>query len=1206
MMRPRMTEADVLSMISKSSEFENIRVREEEMTELHNLESEAMCAVKGSIDTNYGKANILLQAYVSKLTLQDFALVSDTAYVAQNAARILRACFEIAMSRNWGPAAAVILSLSKSVDRRMWSFEHPLAQFDLPIEIIHKLDNGPKKMTLEAMRDMNVIELGNVIRHNKMAPTVAKCVEQFPSLYLEAAVAPITRSVLKVTLFITPEFTWNDRVHGSAEPFWIWVEDAENVEILHSEYFLLTKRQQYETQKLGFTIPLPSVTSTTDGLPPQIFVRAISDKWIGAETVIPVSFKHLILPSLQASVHTDLLDLSPLPISSLQDPVLESICAKRFDYFNAVQTQIFHTLYHTEHNALIGAPTGSGKTVAAELAMWASFREHPTSKVVYIAPLKALVRERVIDWRARLTTPLNRRLVELTGDVTPDLKTIEEADIIITTPEKWDGISRNWQSRSYVKSVSLVIIDEIHLLGGDRGPILEIIVSRMNYISCQTQNKVRIVGLSTALANAHDLAEWLGIRHIGLFNFRHSVRPVPLDIYIEGYPGKHYCPRMMSMNKPTYAAIMTHSPTKPVIVFVSSRRQTRLTAQDLISLCAADDNPRRFLKVPEQDLEIITSQTRDPALKLSLGFGIGLHHAGLVDSDRKMVEELFVNNKIQILVATSTLAWGVNFPAHLVVVKGTEFFDAKKRGYVDFPITDVLQMMGRAGRPQFDDSGVATILVHDVKKNFYKKFLHEPFPVESSLHLHLHDHFNAEIVSGTIKSKQDAVDFLTWTYFYRRLPMNPTYYGLESTDAHSISVFLSGIIEKTINDLCEAGACDVEGGFYVRPTVLGRIASYYYLQYRTLDMLKKRLTRDYRVSGREDDHDRPDGDFTRLMRILADAPEYEELPVRHNEDNHNKELEPMLPVPAYDPYKKGQSQFGGPRMVQGYDSPHLKAFMLLVAHLSRMTSFPVTDYATDLISVLDQSVRVMQAMVDVCADQGYLATSKAVMKMMQCIKQGRWPLDSTLLTLPRITPDMLPLLKHQGRPITEISQLVRLAAPDLDRIFKQVSQLSPQHIQDITRIVMSMPAMNIKYKIDSAKQSDGGETILRAGDSYTLKIEATRHRAYRSLNGSTLDYRTYTPRFPKPQFEGWWLVLCDPVADELIALKRLSPSGSGRGAGDVERGNERVNRDGRLNASLEFTIPEEVEGANKEFGIWLISDAYLGLDVYARFDVAIV
>jgi replicative superfamily II helicase len=97
------------------------------------------------------------------------------------------------------------------------------------------------------------------------------------------------------------------------------------------------------------------------------------------------------------------------------------------------------------------------------------------------------------------------------------------------------------------------------------------------------------------------------------------------------------------------------------------------------------------------ELEALLTQVQDPNLKHTLGFGIGIHHAGLKDRDRKLAEELFINGKIQILIATSTIAWGVNLPAHLVIIKGTEYYDAKTRGYVDFPVTDVLQMMGRAG-----------------------------------------------------------------------------------------------------------------------------------------------------------------------------------------------------------------------------------------------------------------------------------------------------------------------------------------------------------------------------------------------------------------------------------------------------------------------------------------------------------------------------
>lgn len=77
---------------------------------------------------------------------------------------------------------------------------------------------------------------------------------------------------------------------------------------------------------------------------------------------------------------------------------------------------------------------------------------------------------------------------------------------------------------------------------------------------------------------------------------------MPLECHIQGFPGKFYCPRMATMNKPAYAAIQLHSPIKPVLVFVSSRRQTRLTALDLIAFAAAADRPRQFLHVAEHEL----------------------------------------------------------------------------------------------------------------------------------------------------------------------------------------------------------------------------------------------------------------------------------------------------------------------------------------------------------------------------------------------------------------------------------------------------------------------------------------------------------------------------------------------------------------------------------------------------------------------------
>lgn len=147
-----------------------------------------------------------------------------------------------------------------------------------------------------------------------------------------------------------------------------------------------------------------------------------------------------------------------------------------------------------------------------------------------------------MDWQNKLgRNGLGYHIEELTGDVTPDLQALKKSDLLIVTPEKWDSISRGWQRRSYVSDVELVIIDEIHLLGVDRGPVLEVIVSRMRFISAQKNHPIRFIGLSTALANPRDLADWLGIENIGVYNFRPSVRPIPMTIHISGFPGKHYC-----------------------------------------------------------------------------------------------------------------------------------------------------------------------------------------------------------------------------------------------------------------------------------------------------------------------------------------------------------------------------------------------------------------------------------------------------------------------------------------------------------------------------------------------------------------------------------------------------------------------------------------------------------------------------------------
>ena len=371
---------------------------------------------------------------------------------------------------------------------------------------------------------------------------------------------------------------------------------------------------------------------------------------------------------------------------------------------------------------------------------------------------------------------------------------------------------------------------------------------------------------------------------------------------------------MATMNKPCYAAIKQHSPTQPTLIFVASRRQTRLTALDIISYAAADENAKIFLGCSEDFIESVAETIEDEALHHTLTFGIGIHHAGLSNSDRDAMERLFLGGQIRVLVATATLAWGVNLPAHFVIVKGTEYFDGKSSRYVDYPLTDVLQMIGRAGRPGFDTSGVALVMIAEDKKNYYRKFLYSPFPVESCLFEKMCENLNAEISIGTIKSTVDAVGYLMWTFYARRVKANPSYYGAKSNTADAIEDFLLEVVKETLKKLKEHGCIEIEDSDVIdraiTPTILGRCASNYYLLYRTPKQVEFAIREARKfikkaIDETEDELKTSKGDclvaFTRTARVdeisaawllysLSSTHEFDELPVRHNEEHLNAEL----------------------------------------------------------------------------------------------------------------------------------------------------------------------------------------------------------------------------------------------------------------------------------------------------------------------------
>lgn len=777
LLKPTLSEIELFRVFSLSGEFRNITVREEEKLELLKLMERVPIPIKESIEEPSAKVNVLLQAYISQLKLEGFALMSDMVYVTQSASRLMRAIFEIVLHRGWAQLADKTLTLCKMVDRRMWQSMSPLRQFKkMPEEIVKKIEK--KNFPWERLYDLEPNEIGELIRVPKLGKAIHKYVHQFPKLELSTHIQPITRSTLRVELTITPDFQWDEKVHGQSEGFWILIEDVDSEVILHNEFFLLKAKYAGDEHLIKFFVPV------FEPLPPQYFLRIVSDRWIGAETQLPISFRHLILPEKNLPA-TELLDLQPLPITALRQTQFEQLyngqfAQCKFAQFNPIQTQVFNAVYNSDDNVFIGAPTGSGKTTIAEFAVLRLFSQQSDGRCVYLVSKDSVADLVFADWQQKLAPVLGVKVVKLTGETGTDLKLLAKGQIIVTTSDKWDVLSRRWKQRKNVQNVHLFIIDELQLIGAEEGPVLEVVCSRMRYISSQIEKQIRIVALSSSLSDARDVAQWLGCNPNATFNFHPSVRPIPLELHVQGFNMTHNASRISAMSKPVYNSIVKFSPHKPVIVFVSSRKQARLTAIDILTYCASESQDSRFFHAEDEDMRPFLAKMTDKTLKETLSQGVAYIHEGLTALDRRMVEQLFESGAVQIAVVTRDLSWGLGISAHLVVIMDTQFYNGKNHSYEDYSITDVLQMVGRANRPTSDDVDAKCVLMCQTsKKDFYKKFLNESLPIESHLDHRMHDHFNAEIVTKTVENKQDAVDYLTWTFLYRRLTQNPNYYNLQ-------------------------------------------------------------------------------------------------------------------------------------------------------------------------------------------------------------------------------------------------------------------------------------------------------------------------------------------------------------------------------------------------------------------------------------------
>lgn len=977
-LKPVLTPIELFRIFSMSEEFKFIPVRQEEKLELAKLLERVPIPIKETVEEPSAKINVLLQAYISRLKLEGFALMADMVYVTQSAGRLLRAIFEICLKRGWAQVSITALDVCKMVDHRMWLSSSPFRQFpSCPAEVIKKTESSqmPWSKYFELTDPGEVGQAIKVERYGRLAFNLLK---NFPRVEMQAHVQPITRSLLRVELTITPIFEWDPNVHENAETFWIIAEDCDGENILYHDLFVVRRQYAQEEHIVEFTIPI------AEPVPPNYFISVISDRWLHSETKLAVSFRHLILPE-RFPPHTQLLELQPLPVSALKDPAYIDLYPQ-FESFNKIQTQVFNSLFSSDDNVFVGAPSGSGKTVCAEFALLRHWNKTTNAgRAVYIAPFQDLVDERYRDWSLRLSQVAGgKRIGKFTGELTADLKILEQSNLVLATPVQWDMVSRRWQQRKNVQSVRLFIADELHMIGGQNGASYEIVVSRMRYVAAQTENPLRIVGLAVCLSNGRDLGEWIGASSHSIYNFSPRDRPTPFEVHLQGFSITHFPSLMIAMSKPTYIAIEQLGQNQPSVVFVHSRQQCIDTTLELLRYCEADGNEDKYLKATLDNIEPHLKNIREPNLYESLSHGIGYCYESMHPTDKIIVEKLFEAGAIQIIVAAKDVAWSLSVRSFLVIVMGTQIYEGREHRYIDYPVSDILKMIGRACRPGIDSLGRTVIMTPSSNREYYKKFLNEALPIESHLNLFLHDAFVTEISTKVITSQQDAVDWLTFSYFYRRLLANPSFYGVLDVSHQGLSEYLSDLVETTLKDLEEAKMIEIdEDEDEISPLNNSMIGAYYNISFITMQAFALSLTSKTKLKG--------------ILEIVTAAAEYEIVPIRRHEDAILKRIYDRVPIKM------------APENLS-YDSPHFKSFVLLQAHFQRL-GLPA-DLAADQKTVLSKILNLLSACVDVMSSDGHLNAMNA-MDLSQMVIQAVWDRDSPLKQIPHFTREVIERCKNE-------------------------------------------------------------------------------------------------------------------------------------------------------------------------------------------------
>lgn len=357
-------------------------------------------------------------------------------------------------------------------------------------------------------------------------------------------------------------------------------------------------------------------------------------------------------------------------------------------------------------NLLIASPTASGKTLVAEIACINSILS-TGKRAIYIAPMRALASEKYNEFKEAY--PYISSAISI-GDLDSNDQWLANYRMMFFSTEKFDSLLRH--GIDWIQSIGCIVFDEVHMLGDlSRGPTLELLMTKLSTM-CDAQ----IIALSATIGNPEEIARWMNAELV-----KSDYRPVKLlkgvvhaenAYYNDGGTTRSH--ELQGSNKITEIRLLedTLMQDKQMLAFYSTKRNTEAGAERLSEKTAGKLTREEIaeLQVISSNVLNVLDRPTEQCVKLSnlVGKGIAFHHSGLLNQQRSLIEDAFKKGKIKAICSTTTLGFGVNMPAHTVLIRDTSRFGDNYSERLG--INEITQLFGRAGRPKYDKEGRALIL----------------------------------------------------------------------------------------------------------------------------------------------------------------------------------------------------------------------------------------------------------------------------------------------------------------------------------------------------------------------------------------------------------------------------------------------------------------------------------------------------------------